>query len=234
MTGMPTASRAGRSPLATIMRRTRSAAAGGCSSLVGGAATSAPAWTASSSRPSPSRAPTPSRAQRRNWSSPHAGKCLGGQLVQQQLAPAQVVGRHFRADLGGVDAIDARRIAAEYLRPDLGRELLVAELLAHPVRDLDRPEGVDQRLRRAVPDAVAAPDDVVLAEMLDQLADHMGGLDRPADDGEPGRAELGEDIVPGANTGLEAGVDQTVDPLARGLLRIGSLGGRIFQREFVA
>src|SRR5882672_5691017 len=76
----------------------------------------------------------------------------------------------------GAHAVEAGGVEAEDLGLALLRERGVAEALLELGRDLERPQRLDLSLGRAVPDRVGAPDDVVLADEPEQLAEHVRGL----------------------------------------------------------
>ena len=95
------------------------------------------------------------------------------------------------------DAVDGTRVAAQDLRLDRGRERGVPELLPHAFGDIEGAECVDERLRRAVPDRVGAPHDAVGPDRAEELPEHVGGLDRPAQHQVPGAPELGVDVGAG-------------------------------------
>src|SRR5262245_28794231 len=77
-----------------------------------------------------------------------------------------------------IDAVNLRRIEPKNLCLVLFRQLLVAELLAQLVGDLEPLEGLDHPLRRAPPETIRAPDDVVGPKMLNVLAHQVLAHDR--------------------------------------------------------
>src|SRR5204862_3425859 len=97
------------------------------------------------------------------------------ELRARGLDPAEVVASATASRGFCIDAVQARGVEPEDLRLHLVGELGIAELLTHPLRDLERTERVDHRPVRPVPDRVGAPDDVVLAEREEQLAEHVRG-----------------------------------------------------------
>src|SRR5262249_26672670 len=72
-----------------------------------------------------------------------------------------------------IDLIQLCRVQAEDVRLILLRQLLVAELLAQLVADLEALHQINRPLRRAPPQAISAPDDVVGTVELDVLADQV-------------------------------------------------------------
>src|SRR5512134_1477920 len=91
----------------------------------------------------------------------------------RELATGEVASRWNR-----LDAVEARRVQPEDLRLALLRELWVAVALLELLRDPERPERLDLRLGRPVEEAVGPPQDVVFADVLQQLAEHVVGLRR--------------------------------------------------------
>jgi hypothetical protein len=89
--------------------------------------------------------------------------------------PAEIVGRGSHPQRVEVDPVDAGGVGGDDLALRLGGELRVAELLAPGVGDLERPERVERGLGRAVPDRIRSPDDVLLTEVEQQLAEGVGG-----------------------------------------------------------
>src|SRR6058998_3525624 len=77
-----------------------------------------------------------------------------------------------------LQTVEPRAVPAEnglLHRPVRRAERLETVLLLHVVRDLEPAHRLDLPLRRAVPQGVRAPDDVVGAEALDQCADEGRG-----------------------------------------------------------
>src|SRR5262249_16421035 len=75
-------------------------------------------------------------------------------------------------------------------------QLGVAEFLAQFVADLEPLECIDHPLRRAPPEAVGAPHDVIDAVVFDVLADQVLAHDRVLDgQAAESRADLGVNIV---------------------------------------
>src|ERR1041385_2508765 len=109
--------------------------------------------------------------------------------IRAALARDAVARRVF-LDVGGREAVDPGGVAAEDLRAQLGGDFGVAVSLAQSGRDLECAEGLDLVLGRAVPDGVGAPQDVVGAAVLDELADRVRRLLRVAHQEAPGAAEL--------------------------------------------
>ena len=89
------------------------------------------------------------------------------------------------------------RVQAEDLRLDRVGQGRVAVALLELGGDLERAEGHDLGLRRAVPDAVGAPQHPVLAEPREQLAQHVRGLHRVGQQAPPHRGDVGPDIAVG-------------------------------------
>src|SRR5260370_27880185 len=85
--------------------------------------------------------------------------------------------------------------------------VLLNELLA----DLERAERLDLILRRAIPDRVGTPEDVVLADMAHKLAKRVCGACRIAHQETPGAAELCINVGTGADSILGQRMDETVD-----------------------
>src|SRR4030095_10912705 len=82
----------------------------------------------------------------------------------RHLHAAQVVLRDLVALGVDVDAEHARRVQPEDPLLDLPRERRVSVPVDEGLRDLEAPERLDLPLRRAVPDRVRPPQDVVRAE----------------------------------------------------------------------
>src|SRR5438874_2082340 len=99
-------------------------------------------------------------------------------------------------DVVGGEAVDLGGVAAEDLGAEVGSDLGVAVSLAQGGGDLEGAEGLDLVLGRAVPDGVGAPEDVVGAAVLDELAHRVRGLLGVAHEEAPGAAELCINVRP--------------------------------------
>src|SRR5215510_2643694 len=87
-----------------------------------------------------------------------------GDLVDREVALGQL----------RLEPVEARGVAAEdgALHRALGRaQGLEAVLLLHVLRDLEPPHRLDLPLGRAVPQGIGTPDDVIVAQALDERAD---------------------------------------------------------------
>src|SRR5436190_3243550 len=113
--------------------------------------------------------------------------------IRQTLARDRVALRVFLHFLGA-QRIDLRTVQSEDLRAQRGRDLRVTVLSAQLRSDLERAERLDLVLRRAVPDRVRAPQHVVLAGVLEQLANAVCSRLGVAHQEAPGAAELGVDV----------------------------------------
>ena len=112
------------------------------------------------------------------------------------------------------------------MRAKLGRDFGVAVFVLEFVRDLKGAEGLDLILRRAVPDAVGAAEDVLLADMFHQLADDVGGAVGVAHVVAPGAAEFGIDVGVARHAVVLDRADQRVDAFAaRWIVRALGLAG---------
>src|SRR5437660_10009200 len=137
------------------------------------------------------------------------------------LARDAVAGGVF-LDVGGAQAVDLGGVAAEDLGAEFGGDFAVTVLLPQYGGDLKGAEGLDLVLGRAVPDGVGAPQDVVGAALLDQLADRVGRLLGVAHQEAPGAAELGVYVRSRGDVVFLQRRDQGVDAVAPrrvGLLR---------------
>src|SRR5688572_7673427 len=112
--------------------------------------------------------------------------------------PCHLVAGGVALDLGRSKAVDPRGVQAEDLRPQGGGDLGVAVALPERGGGLERPERLDLVLRRAVPDRVGPPEDVIGAAGADQLAKRVRGLFRLAHQVAPGAAELGINVRTGS------------------------------------
>src|SRR5688572_22661540 len=122
-------------------------------------------------------------------------------------------------EVGGRKLVRLGGIQAKHLGAQRRRHLRVAVLLAQLVRDLERAERLDLVLRRAVPDRVRAPQHVVLADVLEQLAHRVCGRGWIAHRQEtPGRAELRIHVAVRLHARVQHRGDQRID--AVGALRI--------------
>ena len=91
--------------------------------------------------------------------------------------------------------------------------------------NVEAAEGLDLVLRGTIPDRVGAPEHIVLADVLQELAQEVRGGGRIAHDKTPGRAELGVDVGVAADAIVLDRLDQGVDA-ARGMRGIiGTLSG---------
>src|SRR5205823_809372 len=75
-----------------------------------------------------------------------------------------------------LDVVDTGPIQPKNLRFSQRRQRRVAVALLELCADLEGAEGLDLVLRRAVEDAVRAPEDIVFADVAEQLAKHVRGL----------------------------------------------------------
>src|SRR5690606_8569116 len=73
------------------------------------------------------------------------------------------------------EAIGFRRVQAEHLCAQRRCHRRIAVLFLQLLRDLKRAERLNLILRRSVPNRIRAPEDVVLADVLEQLSQRMGG-----------------------------------------------------------
>ena len=144
-----------------------------------------------------SRCPVSSPAPTTSW---HAGSRRGGSLARRA---ARLLDRVR-------DPEHPRCVESEDLRLALHRQLRIAEALLVLGGDLERTEGRDLILRRAVPDAVGAPHDVVLADGDQQLAEQMRGLVEVPHHAAPRRAELGVHVAARPDTCRLQRCDQAV------------------------
>ena len=147
----------------------------------------------------PSVAATARFRPRRGRASPPRLRAVGrerGSSAPAYAARARsiVIARKVLLQRRRVERIHLHGILAEYLALQRRRELGIAVLLAQLRGDLERAKRVDLVLRRAVPDAVGAPEHVVLADGLDELAQRVRRARRIAHQEAPGRAELGVDV----------------------------------------
>src|SRR5690554_2276360 len=110
------------------------------------------------------------------------------------------------------DVVEASRVPTQDHRLHPLRELGVAELLPHLPGDLERPEGVDLTLWRPVEDGVGAPEDVVLAEGEEELAEDVRRLVGSAQQVPPGRAQVGVHVGPGLDPGATNRVMSRLTP----------------------
>ena len=162
------------------------------------------------------------------------GGVLGADLAPDllQVAAGELAPLRLR-----LDPVDPGAVQAQDLRLALAGQLRVAEALLELARDLERAEGLDLVLGSAVEDAVGAPQHVVLADVAEQLAEHVGGLRRVAHDRPPGRAELGVDVLVRPHPMSLHRRDQAIDPLfrrrsrVRALRRPGGLEPRVVDDE---
>src|SRR5215472_3714908 len=93
-------------------------------------------------------------------SSPPDGSALRLVFGQSGLGPGQVIVAGPVRSRGQVDVVDVRRVDPQDLLLDGRRQLGIAVPLLKGRGYVERPEGVDHRLGRPVPDSVTAPDDV--------------------------------------------------------------------------
>src|SRR5881296_2454795 len=145
----------------------------------------------------------------------------GGQVLG--LDGGDLVGRDAVLRDLRLQTVEPRAVPAEnglLHRPVRRAERLETVLLLHVVRDLEPAHRLDLPLRRAVPQGVRAPDDVVGAEALDQCADEGRGEARVGDGaGRERGAELAVDVL---HAGLAGNVGEIARPLdAAGLLELG-------------
>src|SRR3981189_2050918 len=134
---------------------------------------------------------------------PRSGGEGGPQLLDPRLAT-----RLGRAEPVRVEAVQGGSVRAEDLRLHRRREGRVAELVLHALRDGEGAEGVNEELGWAVPDRVGAPQDAVLPDGPQQLAQHVGRLAGAPEHEEPGAAELGPDVRTGRDPGLGQALDE--------------------------
>src|ERR671931_1324840 len=136
-----------------------------------------------------------------------------GEEVRIALLGCLALGRRHAVDLGAVQAED--------LRPEPRRHFRVAVFVAQLSADLESAEGLDLVLRRAVPDRVGAPEHVVLAAVLDELAKRVRRVFGVAHEEAPGAAELRVDVGVRRDAVLDERAHQRVDAVA---LRRGIVG----------
>src|SRR5207247_2752156 len=96
-----------------------------------------------------------------------------------------------------------------------GRQGGVAVALLELGADAKRTERLDLIRRRAVEDAVGPPKDIVLADVAQQLPEHMRRLLRVAHDRPPRRSQLGVDVLVRTDTLLVHRRDEAVDSAMR-------------------
>src|SRR5690606_1375296 len=132
------------------------------------------------------------------------------------------------------EPVDACAVEPEDLRFCLGRDRRIAIAVLEFRGDLEAAERLDLILRTAVPDAVGAPADSLLSEMLQQLAHEVSGLVGLRHVVAPDAAELGVEITfvrPEAVLVVRA--DQAVDALV--VLRVvGTLDDARFEAGVIA
>src|SRR6056297_1038369 len=124
------------------------------------------------------------------------------------LVAAEMVAQHV-----GFQSIRLQRIQAQDLSLDLRRQGRIAVAILEFLADLERSEGLDLVLWRAVPDRIGAPQDVVLAEVQQQLAQRVRGRVGVAHQEAPGRAEFGVDVA-ALQFVLDDGLYERIDALA--------------------
>src|SRR5262245_2225286 len=90
--------------------------------------------------------------------------------------------------------------------------------------DLECAKRLDLILRRAVPDRISAPEHVVLAAILEELAERMRRAVGVAHEEAPRAAELGIDIAVRFDTVLNQRADESVNAVARAAPGVGALG----------
>src|SRR5882672_1252961 len=136
------------------------------------------------------------------------------QRLQLERDERVVVARHravIRAlrNLGiARHAVQPRRVQAEDLALGPLRQRRVTILALDVLRDLEAPHRLDLPLRRAVVHAIRAEDDLVLAEVLEELAEQVRAHRREGDDdAAEGRADLGVDVAQ-----LAAGLRELGEP----------------------
>src|SRR2546425_11267970 len=115
-----------------------------------------------------------------------ARRCSG--LLVELLYLIDIVARYWVSLRLRVDPVNARRIQAEDLPLDLRAERLVAELLHQRAWHLQAAQRLDLPLRRAPPDRIGAPQDVVGPESVDHHSQYMAAQERLRDGHQPERA----------------------------------------------
>src|ERR687895_1704941 len=99
---------------------------------------------------------------------------LGALEIRLPL-PRHLVRARVLLDLAGREAVDLGGVQAEDLRAQGGRYFGVAVAIPQFGRNLESPERLDLVLRRAVPDRVGAPQDVVRPAVADEFSQCVGG-----------------------------------------------------------
>src|SRR5205823_4444089 len=116
------------------------------------------------------------------------------------------------------------RVDSQHLPFDRLRQRRIPVAVLELLGDVERPEGLDLVLRRAVEDAVGSPYHVVLADVLQQLSQDVRGGDRRAHHVPPRRTELGVDVLVRADARPPERGDQTVHPDVGGGRGVRALG----------
>src|SRR6266853_907171 len=99
------------------------------------------------------------------------------------ITPACVLSRHRPVGPGGCrKVVEPSGVEAQDLALGRLRQLRIVVLVADLFGNLEAPERLDLPLRRAVVDAVRAEADLVLAEILEELAHDVRAHRREGDD----------------------------------------------------
>ena len=96
-----------------------------------------------------------------------------GVLEVRDALTSDTIGTSVLFHVIGADPVDPSRIQTEDLRAQRRRDLGIAIHRAQFGGDLESAKRLDLILRRAVPDRVGAPEHVVLAAVLEELAERM-------------------------------------------------------------
>ena len=136
----------------------------------------------------------------------------------------------------GADRINLRRVEPKNLGAELWRDFGIPIFRAQFGRDLECAECLDLILWRAIPDGVRAPEDVVLAAILQEFAQRMRRRFRVAHQEAPGAAKFGINITVGRYAVLDERTDQGIDaiicaPALEGAFRNGGDETRVIDQE---
>src|SRR5918992_487097 len=132
-----------------------------------------------------------------------------------------------------IDVVEVGTVQAENFALDLLRQLRIAITLLELVRNLERPHRLDLILWRAVEQTVRPPQNIVLADVLEQLSDRVTGLLRRTHHVPPRGAELRVHVLVGTDVGLPHRVDEPVDAQVRGAGRIRTLRDPGFETRVI-
>src|SRR5688572_7792552 len=145
-------------------------------------------------------------------------------LAVSQAFPADRVGAGVLLHLLRADRIDSTRVQPENLGAQRRCDLGVAVLVAQFRRNLKSAKRLDLILGRAVPNRIGAPQHVVLAAILYQLAQCMRRAVPVAHEKAPGAAELGVNVAVGFDLVFDQRADESVDTVAGAAAIEGALG----------